>query len=293
MISSMALDKRSPLNARNVISALTFAALSLLFPTREVAAVTVFSGTGVNAAGIQSTVDNFRTALGTLNPNVAGSFGTGRREINWDGVPDIFAAPNFLPGNFFNVNSQRGVVLSTPGTGLQVSANASSGPAQFGNLDPLYPTNFEPFSSQKLFTAINSIFVDVNFFVPGSTDPALTRGFGVIFSDVDVANTTSLTFFGADNLSLGTFFAPALAGNETFSFLGVDFGSPMVSRIRITSGNKFLGEGQLDPDVVAMDDFIFGEPNSTPLPAALPLFATGLGALGLMAWRKKRKAVAA
>ena len=31
----------------------------------------------------------------------------------------------------------------------------------------------------------------------------------------------------------------------------------------------------------------------TPLPAALPLFATGLGALGLLTWRRKRKAIAA
>jgi hypothetical protein len=29
---------------------------------------------------------------------------------------------------------------------------------------------------------------------------------------------------------------------------------------------------------------------ATPLPAALPLFATGLGALGLLGWRRKRKA---
>jgi len=28
---------------------------------------------------------------------------------------------------------------------------------------------------------------------------------------------------------------------------------------------------------------------TTPLPAALPLFATGLGALGLLGWRKRRK----
>ena len=34
-------------------------------------------------------------------------------------------------------------------------------------------------------------------------------------------------------------------------------------------------------------------PLVTPLPAALPLFATGLGALGLLGWRRKRKAVAA
>jgi hypothetical protein len=31
----------------------------------------------------------------------------------------------------------------------------------------------------------------------------------------------------------------------------------------------------------------------TPLPAALPLFATGLGALGLFGWRSKRKSAAA
>ena len=32
---------------------------------------------------------------------------------------------------------------------------------------------------------------------------------------------------------------------------------------------------------------------TTPLPAALPLFATGLGALGLLGWRRKRKPQAA
>jgi hypothetical protein len=34
------------------------------------------------------------------------------------------------------------------------------------------------------------------------------------------------------------------------------------------------------------------EPLATPLPAALPLFATGLGALGLLGWRRKKKAAA-
>jgi len=31
---------------------------------------------------------------------------------------------------------------------------------------------------------------------------------------------------------------------------------------------------------------------ATPLPATLPLFASGLGALGLLGWRRKRKAAA-
>ena len=34
------------------------------------------------------------------------------------------------------------------------------------------------------------------------------------------------------------------------------------------------------------------DPSGTPLPAALPLFASGLGALGLLGWRRKRKASA-
>jgi outer membrane lipase/esterase len=35
-------------------------------------------------------------------------------------------------------------------------------------------------------------------------------------------------------------------------------------------------------------NYVFGQ--VTPVPAALPLFATGLGALGLLGWRRKRKA---
>ena len=33
--------------------------------------------------------------------------------------------------------------------------------------------------------------------------------------------------------------------------------------------------------------------SSVPLPATLPLFATGLGALGLLGWRRKKKTIAA
>src|SRR5262249_57502147 len=71
-----------------------------------------FSGSGISPSGIQATVDAYRADLGTLNPNVPGSFGSGRREINWDAVPDAFAAPNNLPANFFDVNSPRGVVFT-------------------------------------------------------------------------------------------------------------------------------------------------------------------------------------
>lgn len=46
-----------------------------------------------------------------------------------------------------------------------------------------------------------------------------------------------------------------------------------------------------DPGYMALDDVSLTGASATPLPAALPLFATGLGALGLFGWRRKRKAI--
>ena len=48
------------------------------------------------------------------------------------------------------------------------------------------------------------------------------------------------------------------------------------------------GSGALTVDTLAA-----ATSTETPLPAALPLFASGAGVLGLLGWRRKRKAVAA
>ena len=250
---------------------------------QAVAAPITFTAAGGSAAAIQATVDSFRAALGTLNPNTAGSFGTGRREINWDGVPNSSAAPNAHAGNFFNTNSPRGVVLSTPGSGFQVSATAASGiPVDFGNINPSYPALFNAFSAERLFTAIGSNITDVSFFVPGTTTPALSRGFGAVFADVDIANITGITLFDIDNASLGTFFAPATNGNGTFSFVGALFNEPLIAHVRITSGTGALGGNDVGQgvDLVVMDDFIFGEPvaalaAAVPAPGFAPVLLAG------------------
>jgi hypothetical protein len=265
-------------------SSLSVAVLFLTAVGDTFASAITFSATGPNPAGIQAGVDAFRAALGTLNPNVAGSFGSGRREINWDGVPDASSAPNLLPPNFFNSNSPRGVVFSTPGAGFQVSANAAIGPVRFDNINPTYSNTFQTFSAQRLFTAVGSNIVDVNFFVPGSNAAAFTSGFGAVFTDVDIANTTSIQFFDLLNNSLGIFFVPT--ANAGLSFLGVEFNAgEQVSRVRITNGNLSLGANDSPTaDVVVMDDFIYAEPQAVAAPEAssLMLLAVGLGLCGLM-----------
>lgn len=265
--------------------ALVFSALALIGSAANAAPIVTSIG-GSNAASIQATVDAFRASLGTLNANVAGSFGSGRRQIDWDGVPDSRSAPNNLAADFFNVNSPRGAVFSTPGTGFQVSAdtsNPTNTPVEFGNIDASYPAIFSTFSAQRLFTSLGSNVLDVSFFVPGSNTPASTRGFGAVFTDVDLANTTSIEFFGRDNSSLFTgLVAPGTVANESLSFLGVIFTEGnIVSRVRITSGNSALGLSEASGrDLVALDDFIYAEPSRIPAPATLLLIVSGLAALG-------------
>jgi hypothetical protein len=261
-------------------------ALAIFSPLSPASAQLIRSAAGTTAADVTGARDSFRLDLGGGTVAGAnGSFGGIRREINWDGVPDALSAPNNLPADFFNVNSPRGAIFATPGTGFQVSANTgnpSGATPQFGNIDVTYPSLFEPFSVQRLFTALGSNIVDVNFFVPGTTTPALTKGFGSIFSDVDLASTTSLQFFDGSNNSLGTFFVPPAQGNETFSFLGVSFISPVISKVRITNGNQALAPGNVTGDVVVMDDFIYAEPSSAVPDAAGTLLLLGLALPGLL-----------
>jgi hypothetical protein len=268
---------------------------------------TTFSASGANPAAIQATVDNFRTAIGGGNvPGANGSFGGVRREVNWDGVPDASSAPNNLPANFFNVNSPRGVVFSTAGTGFQTSADAvnpTATPVEFGNINPQYPTIFQTFSAERLFTPLGSNIMDVNFFIPGTATPTFVTAFGVVFCDVDngptapIIDRTTLEFFTPGNVSLGVF--SAAAADDGLSFLGVQFtGGQQVGRVRIKTGNEALGRNDeffddiVFTDMVVMDDFIYSEPvNPTagvaaPEPATLGFLLLG-GTVGV--WRRVRR----
>ncbi len=228
-------------------------------------APTVISGAGDLTAATTAR-DQFRAAVGggtTAGAN--GSFGGVRREINWDGVPDARADPNNLPLDFFNVNSPRGAIFSTPGTAVQVSANPTTTvlPEDFGTIDASYATTFDAFSQERLFTAIGSNVVDVTFFVPGSTRPATTSAFGVVFVDVDRAGSTSMVAYDTAGRLITTA-SPAAQGfgGPGFSFVGIVSPTP-IHRIRITSGDAALAPGTVETasvDLVTMDDFLYAEP---------------------------------
>ena len=266
------------------------AALLLASTAGAVPIVVTFEAAGSDAAAIMATRDGFRAAVGGGSVAAAnGAFGGLRREINWDGVPDLRADPNALPANFFNVNSPRGAVFSTPGSGFLVSANAGSTTAPlfgFGN-------DLQAFSAQRLFTAINSNTTDVHFFLPGTTTAATTRAFGVVFVDVEVAGLTRLQLFDGNDALIYTHDA-AVAGNRGFSFLGATVSGASIARVRITSGlNTILANGALGnpvDDLVVMDDFLYAEPlQAVPEPTRVVL--TGLGLIGVLALVRGRRKV--
>jgi hypothetical protein len=61
-------------------------------------------------------------------------------------------------------------------------------------------------------------------------------------------------------------------------------------RLRVVSSARRVFTGLITTEEDDLLASVAGTATPTPLPAALPLFATGIGALGLLGWRRKRKA---
>jgi hypothetical protein len=242
------------------------------------AAPVVTEATGADAAAVQAAVDAYRNSLGVNNGSDPAQ-PAGRREINWDGVPDDRSAPSFMPEGQFR---GRGALFTTPGIGVQVSGDddddagspdADPDQVEFANLNAGYPGAFAPFSAERLFAPVGSNVTETEFVVAATDTPAQTNGLGVVFTDVDTPAQTTIELLDADGESLGVYDAPASAGDEDLSFLGIklDPGTGAASA-RITTGGAALGGADVTQggpaDIVAMDDFIYGEP--VPVPADEP-----------------------
>ena len=108
------------------------------------------------------------------------------------------------------------------------------------------------------------------------------------FSD----HALTITFLQRSN------FASFIFNGFVFSVLSGNPFDPVASVSGIDSSRVTEPNGQLAINLqgLAFDAgarIVVAFANETPLPGALPLFATGLGALGLLGWRRKKKAAAA
>jgi hypothetical protein len=273
----------------NLICKSAGALAAMLLAPAASAALIVYEAAGANAAAITPTRDAFRTAVGggtTAGAN--GSFGGLRREINWDGVPDIRADPQPPAGRLL----QRQL---TARSGVQHAGNRFPGQRQRrpGRSGPVrLPERLPGLQPATTVTAVNSNITDVSFFVPGTTTAATTSAFAAIFVDVEVLGLTTMEFFDESGSKIFSRDVP-VGGNQGLSFLGAVFDAgERISRVRLTSGvNTIVANGVLgnpNDDVVVMDDFLYAEPNrAVPEPAGLTL--AGLGLLGGLRWLRRRR----
>jgi hypothetical protein len=155
------------------------------------------------------------------------------------------------------------------------------------------------------FTALNSVQPGGIHASPNQT----TMGNGPLTGQEVQFNVTFTTPFNlpADHY----FFVPQVALTNGGQFYWLSAARPIVFPgtpfpAGFTDLQSWTRDANLDPDWLRIGmDIVGGTPAPafnaafsldgvvTPLPAALPLFATGLGVLGLLGWRRKRKAQAA
>lgn len=190
-----------------------------------------------------------------------------------------------------------GTLIFDATTGYVINGSGTVDSSLFVTPGSSPPTEIGP-QSMTLFTAAN--------YASMTARPGIVGG-GVY--QVQDSDGTNLTF---DNL-----FNPAASPNYSLDNNGLLFavGDPnsygdydsfnifSVGGVISGSLNDFLGAGgvpgdgqvwsQAGPGTLTITLETTTNSAATPLPAALPLFATGLGALGLFGWRRKRKAQAA
>ncbi len=203
----------------------------------------------ITASGdIAAKVDEYRALIGTV------------RRINWDGVPDTLNnIDNKFPAEQFKTS--QGVVYATAGTGFR---NDSS---LFAGVNQKYATQFNFFSAKKTFAPVASNIINVTFRVRADTTiVGVVTGFGAVFSDVDIAGSTTIEYFDINEVLIGRHVAPVRTDATGLSFVGVKFDTPIVARVKLTLGTGALGSGiddvsdQGTKDLVIVDDFNFTDP---------------------------------
>jgi hypothetical protein len=219
--------------------------------------------TVVNTNGdITSDVTAFKSSLGNLN-TTTGVTG-GRREINWDAVPDSFALNN-MPVNFFNPTGATANIALQRGFEYDVAGNFRVSKDGFAELKTEAIADVQPFSGTKTFANTGAAAWPVGFKVAGQNTEAAVSAFGVVFVGVNLENTSYIEPFSGDK-SLGKFFAKPYNNISRHSFVGVRFAGSIITSVKIVHGNGEISSAEKDitnggtKDLVVLDDIIYSEP---------------------------------
>ena len=160
--------------------------------------------------------------------------------------------------------SNRGAVFTTPGTGFEISGAAVAGVRRDQpDLSGAVRAVQQPAAVHRRSTATS--------WTCGSSCPAAppcrprSPGFGAVFTNVDVENSTRLEFYAPDGALLFERAVPWAAGNEIAVVPGRVVQRRRGRRPGADHQRQRGARARTKParvDVAVMDDFIYGEPVS-------------------------------
>ena len=196
-------------------------------------------------------------------------------------------------------------VINSYASGFYQNTGATPSPGSTNIIEDSTRNNYFAFDLAGLSGTVTSakltIFGSNGLFLFNSTTPA-TVTYSIFDVSTNIGALTGHTAGAAAFTDLGS----GLVYGST-SFAATTAASPQLvidlagglNNINAALGSLFaLGGGT---SLVSNQGFLWSSSTldpaaqltlefATPLPAALPLFASGLGALGLLGWRRKRKA---
>jgi hypothetical protein len=242
--------------------------------------------TGTATAGATTALNNFETAIGGVNNGGGPAATSGFRTINWDAVK--------LDGTDFGGGANTTVISQGTTVGIPLDRFQSRGVffgavyAVSGNgfttVNPSTSSLFPAFSPNNTFAMFNDNGIDFKFVQPSAGNTALvsaaSRGFGAIFINVELPNTSFVEYFH-NGTSLGKFAVP-VGGQGQPSFLGELFNAPIVTNVVLTlgtdvlfkfDGTTFSANSADNPgaghNLTVVDDWAYAEPvpvtNSFPI----------------------------
>jgi hypothetical protein len=134
------------------------------------------------------------------------------------------------------------------------------------------------------FGAGSNIDDEISQVLKTTPGQAYTISFNLLMEPA-TANTHFAADFGATTLVDFTNSGPAVGTTETFT----EIASAKTTTLAFFGYNALGFDFLSNVSVVDPPPSAAGDPPPTPLPAALPLFATGLGALGLLGCKRKAR----
>jgi hypothetical protein len=188
---------------------------------------------------------------------------------------NLLTNPGFETGNF------SGWTVGGTSSVTGVATQGTSIPAVFPSSVVVRSGTFAAFAQVSFFNNEN-ITLSQTLTVLPSTTYSIGYYAGV--------SSGSFGFQGADILINGVSINPSSPGVLTSLDFSEVLGSFTTGAAQTSLTVLYAASGSGTGSVgLSLDDFFF---TPVPLPAALPLFASGLAGLGLLGWRRKRKAAA-